>query len=458
MSLTNPANPASAVDGLVDLLPPEAQRLYQSPVPGAQGTAAVIPGPGSSATTGLLMTREGFCEHVTVVEGRCAQASGEVVVSEADAGGLGYSPGTDLRFAGEKPTSESTTPIGTLKVVGVYRQTPAPYWFGKQLTGISGLKDQSSQQRVQHDAWLTPAATFQSRDLPRLPEFAVNVDLALETQQVGIDELFALNPTLERLHDEATTTGVSVKTGLPDIALDVDDQRTQARVTIPLLMVQLALLVLVVFWLVLDILTEQRRPELAIAMLHGSGRRGARLRLAGELLPAVVAGAVAGLAVAAAACAAATSWFLPGEASVELRGDAALAAGGSLLCLVALCVLAARRVTRVPINTLLRSVGTRRTGWGFTATETLVLVASGTLVVAFVAGWLTGPVALAGPMLLALVVGLSLAHALVPAAAAVGHRAMSRGRLLAGVSTLGVARRPRRLVVPSRSSRLPPPW
>ena len=65
----------------------------------------------------------------------------------------------------------------------------------------------------------------------------------------------------------------------------------------------------------------------------------------------------------------------------------------------------------------------------------------GTGVLAFVTGSLSGPFALAGPALLALLVGLLLAHLAAPAASASGRRLLRRGRLVAGVTLLETGRR-----------------
>lgn len=65
-----------------------------------------------------------------------------------------------------------------------------------------------------------------------------------------------------------------------------------------------------------------------------------------------------------------------------------------------------------------------------------------TAVLAFVFGGLTGPLAFAAPTLLALLVGLLLAHLLVPVAARSGRRLLGRGRVSTGVSLLHIARRP----------------
>ena len=440
LSTPNTADLPTAVDELTQLLPDNARHLYEPPVGGAHGLADVVPEPGTPSPVGQMMWRADFCAHVKVTRGRCPRGAGEVAVSEADADWFGYRPGTTVRFAGDKPTPESATPIGSLRVVGVYRQPTSAYWFGERLTGMSGVSDQTPEKRVQHDTWLTPEATFEARDIPRLPEESATVEFALNLHKAGVDEVTALAPMTSRLMGQALGTGFTAATGLPDIAAEVTRQRDQTRVTVPLLMVQLGLLVVVVFWLVLDTICEQRRPELALSLLHGRGRRGARWRLGSELLPPVFGGALLGAVAAVAACTATTRMFLPGQPGVELRAAPVLAAVGSVGVLVTLVGVAAWRVMRAPVLSLLRTVGARPTAWGLGAWETFLLVASGTTVLGFVTGWLSGPVALAGPMLLALVVGLLLAHVVVPVAASSGNWLLRRGRVVVGVSVLGAAR------------------
>lgn len=69
-------------------------------------------------------------------------------------------------------------------------------------------------------------------------------------------------------------------------------------------------------------------------------------------------------------------------------------------------------------------------------------------VAALASGNLAGPLALATPALVALAVGIVLAHLLTPVAAAVGRRSLARGRLTATLTAVQIARRPavRRIV------------
>ena len=69
------------------------------------------------------------------------------------------------------------------------------------------------------------------------------------------------------------------------------------------------------------------------------------------------------------------------------------------------------------------------------------ILAAATTVLAFVTGSLDGPLALAGPALVALLAGLLLAHVVAPAGSILGRRLLRRGRLVSGVTLLETGRR-----------------
>ena len=55
-------------------------------------TAIVVPTTGEVPPSGLLLWRDGACEHVHVLSGACPEAPGEVLVSEADVDNFGLRP------------------------------------------------------------------------------------------------------------------------------------------------------------------------------------------------------------------------------------------------------------------------------------------------------------------------------------------------------------------------------
>lgn len=440
-------SPPPPPETVLSAIPPDVRTPYLDPILGYESTVTPDPGLAEDPTGGLVW-RTSQCDHVTFVDGRCPNAVGDLAISEADARNFGYQVGSALTMSGGIPSKP-----GKLRVTGIYRQVPGDYWFGLVLTGRSGVTEPGPSPSLQHDVWLTARNTFESSSIPARSRARSSADLPLDTAGVGVDEVLSLADAIVDAKAQALLNArhghlINVYSGLPDIAQDIRSQRDQSRVTVPLLMAQLGLLAVVVLWLVLLAVTEQRRPEVALARLRGRGRRGARALLLGELLPVALIGIVPGLLAAVLG-----SWFartviLPGRAPFELRLPVAASVVLAAVVLAAITVLAVVRVAREPVETLLRRVPPRRTRWKLGVADALVVAGAGTLVVAFATGGLDGPIALAAPGLLAIVVGLVLAHLTSPTAAIVGGRLLRRGRVRAGVSVLDAARSPatRRIV------------
>ena len=437
-----PARP----EQIADVVPPGTRAAYLPPVLGYAADANVLPGfPGDP--NGEVVWRDGACDHVALTDGGCATRPGEIMVSEADADNFDLGVGARLAIAGIPLNgAHATVPRGRLVVTGVHAQEPSPYWLGLRLTGRSGLVEPGPDPKVQHDIWLTPRSTFEDPALPPLPGGRSTVAYVLDIAALGVDDLFALTAEIDRLAatagEGADGTIVTPYSGLPDLADDVREQTDQSRVTVPLLMAQLGLLALVVLWLTLMAVTEQRRPEVALARLRGRGRRGARALLAGELLPVALAGVVPGAALALAGAWVARTAVLPGHAPFETGVRLLAAVGVAVAALVVLTGLAVARVAREPVETLLRRVPPRRSGWALGTGDALVVAGCGSLVVVFATGGLEGPVALTAPGLLAVVVGLVLAHLTTPVAALAGRRMLARGSVRGAVSLLDAARSP----------------
>ncbi|MEP9365356.1 FtsX-like permease family protein [Nocardioides sp. CN2-186] len=439
-----PAPTLPTPEDLLRRVPASTQDHYLGPIVGYSADVRPLP-EGVQDPAGSITWRDGQCDHLTFVDGACPTGPGDIAVSKADAKIFGYDVGTTFRVAGDSRSA-------TLTVTGVYEQEAGDYWFGLVLTGYSGVSDPVSGIR-QHDVWLTPRETFDSRSLPLLPGLSSSVDLPLDSDNVGVDDVLALSDDLaviedQAKHDARTQAEVHVVTGLPDIAQDIRDQTEQSRVTVPLLMAQLGLLAVVVLWLVLLAVTEQRRPEVALARLRGRGRKGARGLLLGELLPVALVGVVPGFVAALLGAWFARTVMLPGDAPFEIRLPVAAAVLLAVVVLTLVTVVAVARIVREPVATLLRRVPPRQTRWGLGVADALVIAGCGALVVAFATGSLDGPIALAAPGLLAIVVGLVMAHLTAPTASIVGRRLLRRGRVRAGVSVLDAARSPgtRRIV------------
>lgn len=436
-----PPTPESALAKV----PAAIRPYFDAPVLGYAAMVTRVPG-GPEDPQGELVARSRVCGHVTMVSGRCPDGVGEIAVSEADVDNFGLVTGTTLRIAGVgSGRGHVRVPTHRLTVTGVYRQERGAYWLGQVLTGRSGVVSLVPPNIVQHDVWLTDRSTFEG-GTGTLPQESSYVGMGIDPDAVGVDELLELGTAVRRLSEETRLTEqgatITVSSGLPGIADEVRDQSAQSRVTVPLLMAQLGLLAVVVLWLVLLAVTEQRRPEVALARLRGRGRRGARTLLVGELLPVALAGVVPGVLLALGGSWIARTVVLPGDAPFEVGLPLLLAVVVAVVLLTLVTVVAVVRVSREPVATLLRRVPPRRAGWGLGVADALVIAGCGSIVVVFATGGLDGPVALAAPGLLAIVVGLVLAHLTTPTAALAGSRLLRRGRVRAGVSVLDAARSP----------------
>lgn len=434
--------PVPPPEVVANKLPAEVRSDFHEPILSYSGRAEVLPGERTDPV-GELVWRSDQCDHLEFTAGACPTATGEIAVSPADVDIFGFDVGETVHVPGAAQP-DGRAPVLDLKVVGVYRQVPSDYWFGQSITGRSGVVSLDPPQVIQHDVWLTPRETFES-DGTRPDARSSSAGFLIDQVAVGVDQLLELGPVIDDLahaEPELGVTPANVVSGLPGLADDVQGQIDQSRVTVPLLMAQLCLLAVVVLWLVLLAITEQRRPEVALARLRGRGRRGARWLLLAELLPITLLALVPGAVLAVLA-----NWFarrvlLPGSVPFELGWPflAALVLAG--IVLAGVTAMAVSRVAREPVERLLRRVPPRTAGWALGATEAVIIAGAGGIVVVFATGGLDGPIALAAPGLLAIVVGLVLAHLTTPTAALLGRRRLRRGTVRAGVSLLDAARSP----------------
>lgn len=444
---TPPAPPAA----LLALVPHPRQHGFGRPVEVSSAFPTAYPD-RSGAGIGNLTSFSGMCAHVRFTEGRCPTTRNEIAVTAPDLRHF------HLRLGGS--TRVSTVPVNTvappgrasprphpvaLRIVGVYEQVPSRYWFGTILTGRSGSIDQSKDiPHVAHDDWLTVPQTLAAGVPAPFPERYDEAWLPLDPRSVDLDTFESLGPVVHRVDRETLTppTGVTISTvtGLPALLADLHEQQHQARVIVPLVVVQLVLLALFVLWLVIGAMTGQRRPEVALALLRGRGRRGARRQLSAELLPVALAGVPIGGAVAVIVASVVRRVALPPGAPLEFPASFWWSLAAAAAVLVVLVTASVAQVTREPVEALLRRVPPR-SSHRLGATEVLLLAISGTAAVAFLTGGLRGAAALCGPAVLALLVGLLLARA-VPVCAVLGRRALRRGRVGPGLVLLDAARNP----------------
>ncbi len=449
--------PPLTAQKLVSYVPAAVRRYLLPPVGSSTVEVGTWPYTGSSPT-GSLVARSGACRHVRFARGRCPSARNEIAVSTADVKTFGWKLGQRIPVAEiTRATNPGRSPHKTLRVVGVYTATPGRYWFNDLPTGRAGLTD-SATHHTEHDWWLTDPATMAgplARPGPTRPAASwiseVNqVDLSINRSTVGIDQLLGLKkPVQEYLSSPVPVIGngagqptAQASSGIADLATAAAHGRDQANTIVPLFMIQLALLAALTLWLVLGAAIDQRRPEVALARLRGRSTRGARALLLADLGSVVTIGFLAGVGAAFGLSFAARHTWLSGGAPFEARRPVLYAVLAAAAALAAMLLAAVHATAGAPPARLLRRVVPRRVGWAIGVGDLLVIVVAGAAFVAFATGSLSGSLAMAAPTLLALAVGLLLAHLLGPTTSRIGRRLVSHGRVGPGLALLQVARRP----------------
>jgi hypothetical protein len=367
------------------------------------------------------------------------------VVSQQAAAVLGARPGVQLTAVDGDPSQGGVR--APLTVVGIYAPVDAasPYW---SLRGQGSVQTRPTAEdqaaRVVPDLY-TPWATLGAHPWQQL---ATHLDIPLIPSRVDATTIDEISGATSAVNTQARTVdGAGATSDLAGLVRSAKRQTHDARVVIPLLAVQLAVLGIVVLAFVCAAATEQRRPEIALARLRGHGTLGAATMLLRELGLLVVVGAVLGTGLGWLAAEVATRlWLEPGvhpewSSSVALAVLASVAAG--LLAILA----AATPTLRQPLTSLLRRVPPRASALQVGLVEGAVVAAAAAGVVTLLSGN-GGPVALLAPGLLAIAGGLLLAQLTIPTAGPLARRNLRRGRVPSALAALQIARRPalRRLI------------
>lgn len=454
----SPSRPAGGAALTPDVarqaFPPELAGLFDGGSELWSGTVRVDSRLGS-ATPAMYAARE-VCAGLTVDTGRCPVTAYEILVSTAEAGFQGWTLGQVLDAREVRPAVRAVPAFAQpVTIVGTYTQVPDPaHWLRIRLDGRAGSSALDPDGTPLLDAFVTAPATFgeQTSD-PQgrgWRHAVLSVIFLLDRSTISLDDLAQLRPVISGAADAGLRAQprLTVRSPIGELADDVLEGQRQVRLIVPLLMAQLALLAVVVLGLVAGSAVEQRRQELALARLRGGSASGAARLVVAELGAAVIAGAPIGLLAALGTDALLRRIWLPQPLPVEMPWLAIAAAiVGAAIGLGAVIAVVRPTVAR-PVSELLRRVPARRHGHAVALSDALVIGVAAAAVLALATGSVTGPLALATPGLLALAVGLALAHVVTPVAARIGARSARRGNTVASLAAVQVARRPavRRIV------------
>jgi putative ABC transport system permease protein len=387
-----------------------------------------------------LTYRDRVCEHITFVAGRCPAGVGEIALGQRSAVGGRFAVGDTLPMRQIRQTPDGPVQTGAavpMSVVGVFRPTvpTEPYWGPFSSYPAMGVPDPTNEPV------LTTRATM-LRFALEVPE-AQQVDLVPPAGTLTPDRLRALPAEVDRLAANALLARIPVTTEVDALAERAAANRRLAGVVVPMAAVPVVVLCWYVLFLAVGYASDERRTELGLVALRGSGRWQRWWLAGGESVLAVVIGAPIGYLTGHA-----IAWLAirvgEGSGGVELGGGplrwALAAAAGALVAVL----LAVRRELATPTVDLLRRVAARAAWWRTALVEVAVLAAAAAVVIDQQTSGerAEGVLVALVPAALMLAGGLLVARTLGPVATRVGQRALRRGGLGAALAAIDIARRP----------------
>jgi putative ABC transport system permease protein len=372
--------------------------------------------------------REGLCDHVVVVAGRCLMGGGETVLTVSTAKRYGLSVGDRVSSWATEYAGAGTVfvPAGqpwTMTVVGLVRpRNPAElYWGGS--TSAAPDDVQSSG-----DPMYVARPTFDGIDHPSEVR---TFDSYASGDGFTLEHLGAI-----RAWTDQTPAGWA--TSIPDLLDRIARSRTAARQTVPLAAVSVVVLAWAVIMYAVTVGARARRHEFGIVALRGVPKPARWWLAAGETVIAVLAGAPVGLLV---------GWLVVravAPARPVIDGPAFTYAGVAVLGALLTGLIVQVRTVSAPVVALLREIDRRTARVRSVLFDALVIVLA---VVVSVNTRGVGTASLSGlpaiaPALIVAAVALLAARGLPPLAAAVADRSLRRGRLTAALTALRLTRRP----------------
>ncbi len=394
-------------------------------------TADAPPGSDPTATVPQLLYRQDYCAHVVLVSGRCPLTAREVLISPDLAALLHVAAGGQVRlwWAYISSTGWVASPDNmAVSVVGIYRPADAAdsYW-GDEAYFSSGRMAPILAERGTIDA-LAHGTETQDVDAVLKPGVLNDTTITSTRQWVAA----AMTPS--------DTTPASSQ--IPALLARIDADRTTVREVLPDIAAALILVGCFVLFLTISHSVGDRTVELGVIRLRGVWAPDRWWLGAGESLIPVLAGIPVGLLVGGLLATGAGALMLPGTGGVNAATGGLLGAVTVALMLVA-AIAAHVRPLSAPVADLLRRIPARVRGWR-TATGQILIATLAVIAVVQLylqPGPLTG-IMLVAPALIIVALGLLAGPVVLPLAASIGRREISRpGRLGLGLGALSLSRR-----------------
>lgn len=412
--------------------PPVAETVVETTGTPAEGLAAKT----------KAVWRDGVCDHLVIVDGRCGDGTNEAVVSARAAESVGWVVGTkvtldELRQYDNTATgSDIATTPAVVTVVGTYRpaSTADPFWAGRIYFSFYPNGDGPN----------TVDSVFVSKDLfPTLVHptpGTIAADLILsEPRELRVADVPALRTAVEG-YLGPESDGPKPTTNVLSVLDAFEAERATTALAAGIVTAQLALLAWLLLYLVVTDTSEARGSEVALAKLRGLPPRAVAAVALREPIVLLLLAAPIGLLLAYGFVTVLAKAVLAADVPVVITPGTLMAVGLAFLGGLAAAVLASRRMFTRPVleqwSQTTESGGSRR---GVVVDVVLAIVALGGFVVlatrspsdessaSAALGWLA-------PGLLVIAAGLLLVRLARPVLGALvrGTRASSRLGLFLG--------------------------
>ncbi|WP_018351622.1 FtsX-like permease family protein [Longispora albida] len=391
------------------------------------GTAGEKVEAGPLGNAGLLVYREGICEHLRMTSGTCA-GPGQVMLTAGTAKLLGAEVGQPVQL--NRATVNGNADKSSLTLSGIYepKDSRSQYW------GRVVLFRGSSPDSDQADG---PLFAGEEKSI-----FGVTRTSAIDYPvRPGSFALSDVEPVGAEFVVMAWKPGLNVQSSLGGLLKDIKAEQEALSNGVPLVALPLLLLCLFVLFLAVASVTEERGPEIALAKLWGFGAgRTVRFGLGEALVLIAVAtpvGLLLGLGITELA---GQVLFYPGT-HVEPRWELLVAALGAVAGAALTAGLAARATLRRPALSLLRRVPARGRLKAAVGEGAVLALAGAALFQVLVAGDRNSSLGLLAAPLLSLVAGLLAARGLALWSKRRAGRAAKSGKVPAMLAHAQLGRR-----------------
>lgn len=389
----------------------------------------------------VLLAKTGGCARL-VVEGRCPQKPGEVLLHELDSDVTDVTVGQAVPFAG---LDDPLTVVGTYSVP---IQAMRFFFDESRLARVPYAPSALGPAVYDPAPLITKASTFDA--LPAR-SWTVLVDRSLTVRPtMGPDDVRTANAVVRKLPPQLRRLDggrhvMTTDSTLPFLLKEIDSNRETARQTVTPAVVSLVLVALALLVRLLSAAAEQRRSELALGALRGLSRRQmwafGLAEPASILAVATPVGVTTGLLTARVL---AHAWLEPGL-QVPLGAASVVAAASVLLASLAATVVTVRAALGEPLSSQLAGVRRPQRSSRWTMVAKMALVAAGVVLVAtaLTAKGRSRPEMsdLLLPLVLSLATGVVVGWLALHAARGYAQRTARRRGIAGFVSSRAVSRR-----------------